>query len=351
MTEPSRSAIGSVDNEKLRGTETRMGIYYESEVVGSVRAETIGGQTGLGASHRRFGLAWNLFPKRVDAITLFGTSIWVSVVASGDSSPVLLGQATPETAWCEESRDGQPFDRHLTYRLSLSDSQLLGLEQMRQGRGLTFTLEVRGNSQGSRGVRSIDETIQMPVNVSEWTRVLKEANGADVLLVGVHLPIGGQGMIGRAAIDLVRRANEHLALGHYSAAVAECRLAIESIWRSANLAAPAGEARRRLANMEGQRSMSKRQRELALGEALRNFCHTAHHVGDNAEPEIFGRTDAALAVSTAAALISSLAADPDLVQVSPRADAAAAHDGGRRPRLRAMRQRSRIPATRMARLP
>jgi hypothetical protein len=72
--------------------------------------------------------------------------------------------------------------------------------------------------------------------------------------------------------------------------------------------------------MDGQLSMSKRHRELAIGEALRIYCHQAHHVGDDAEPEMFGRLDAALAVSTAAALVSSLAKDPDLgVPATPSA--------------------------------
>jgi hypothetical protein len=104
-----------------------------------------------------------------------------------------------------------------------------------------------------------------------------------------------------------------LILGHYSAAVADCRLAIESIWKAAKLREKATDSRKLLANMGQQMTMTKRQRELALGEALRIFCHTAHHVGDDAAPEEFGRVDAALAVGTTAALVSTFASDPDLV--------------------------------------
>jgi hypothetical protein len=293
-----------------------MGIHYESQVFGDIRAIAINGQQGLGASQLRFVLAWNLFPKRTDVFTVFGTSIWISVTAEGEGSPLLIGQAMPETAWCEESRDGEPFDRHVMYRLNIADSQLLALEELRRGRGLVFTLDVRGNSHGSHGIRTFNETIQLPVNVSEWVRVLKEANGAEVLLVGVHLPVDGADNGKRAAIDLVRRANEHLVLGHYSVAIAECRRAIESLWKSANLTDKAREAKKLLATMSGQLSMTKRNRELALAEALKNFCNVGHHVGDNGEPEIFSRTDAALAVATTASLVSSLLADPELLQSS-----------------------------------
>lgn len=293
-----------------------MSIHYQNRVIGEVRATHINGEAGLGAAQLRFVLAWTLAPKRGEVFTIFGTSIWISASAEGDTAFTMLGQAVPETAWCEESRDGEPFDRPVMYRLNLTHAQLLALEELRQARGVVFKLDVRGNSYGPDGLRTFDEHLRMPVNLSDWVRVLREASVADVLLVGVHVPIGGADYA-RAAIDLVRRANEHLAFGHYTAAVAECRRAIESLWKSANLKQEAGEARKRLANMNGQLSMSKRHRELALGEALRIYCHIAHHVGDDAEPEVFGRFDATLAVSTAAALVSSLVKDPDLPTAPP----------------------------------
>lgn len=303
-----------------------MGLHYESLSLGSVRAEQISGRQGVGASELRFSLAWNIAPKRQDAISIFDTRIWVSVAPEGQNQAMPLGSAQPETSWCDETRDGHPYDSHVMYRLGVPNSQLLALEELRQGRSLVFTLDVRGNGHGPHGVRPLDDQLQLRVNVSDWSRVLKDCGAADVLLVGVHVPLDG-GAHGRAALDLVKRANEHLVFGHYTAAVAECRRAVESLWKSANLTALARDARKRLVNMDGQLSMSKRDRELALGEALRIFCHTAHHVGHDAEPEIFGRTDAALAVSTAASLISSLAADPDLTHVSPAVSASVSDAG------------------------
>ncbi len=289
-----------------------MGIHYESTVIGEVKASSISGRAGVGMSELRFTLAWNLFPKRDHVYTVFGTSAWVSVAPEGDTNATPLGQAMPESAWCEESRDGVPYDRFLMYRLCLPSSQLMALEQLRQGRGLTFELDVRGNGRGPGGVCQLNETLRVAVNVSDWARVLKEAGLADVLLVGVHLPTGRSDHRSRAALDLVRRANEHLVMGHYTAAVAECRRAIESLWKSANLSAEAGAARKLLSTMNERTSMTKRDRELALGEAIRNFTHVAHHVGADAEPEIFGRLDAAMAVAATAGLVSSLVSLPDL---------------------------------------
>lgn len=299
-----------------------MGINYESLAIGSVRAEGISGGQGLGSSEVRFSLAWNLAPKRGDAISIFGTRIWVSVSNEGGSQSLPLGPADPETAWCDETRDHASFDRYVMYRLCVQSAQLVALEQRRQGQPLVFTLDVRGNGHGPNGVRSIDDQLQMHVNVSDWVRVLSECGAADVLLVGVDLPLSSEPS--RAAVELVRAASKHLALGHYTAAVAECRRAIESLWRSADLVKRAGEARKLLANQDGQRSMGKRDRELAMGEAMRIFCHIAHHVGSDSEPEVFGRLDAALAVSTTAALVSSLISDPDLARPAEAAPVLAA---------------------------
>jgi hypothetical protein len=303
--------------------ESVMGINYDSRAIGNARATHISGRAGVGMSELGFSLAWSLYPKSNDVFTIFGTWIWVSVMTNADKTPLVLGQAMPEVAWCDESRDGQPYDQHLMYRLALPNAQLLALEELRQGGSLVFRLDIRGNSHGPSGVRSIDDQLLMTVNVSDWSRVLREAGLADVLVVGVHMPIDGPDHV-RAALNLVRKANEHLEFGHYSAAVAECRRAIESLWKSANLTDEAREARKSLSTMNGQLSMTKRDRELAMGEALRIFCHNAHHVGADAEPEMFGRMDAALAVSTTAALVSSLAALPDLVKsIYPKESAVA----------------------------
>lgn len=79
---------------------------YDGTVVGEVRAVSVGGQRGVGISQLCFSLVWNIHPKRSATFSVFGTSIWVSVAREGDANPLMLGQAVPETAWCEESREG-----------------------------------------------------------------------------------------------------------------------------------------------------------------------------------------------------------------------------------------------------
>lgn len=287
-----------------------MSINYQSQVIGEVRAAQLSAVPGIGVTRLGFSLAWSIHPKRDDNVyTVFGTCIRVSV-APDDSSfdkAIYLGHGEPETAWCGESRK-HSHEESLLYFLTLSSDQFLALEMFRQGRGLLFLIEVRGNATGPFGIARVYETLQLRVSLSEWIRLVKEAGATDTLLVGVVLPSAKQTPKLSAAFNFVRRAHEYLLKGEYDSAVGECRRAIESVWKLGKLKEPARSARKALAGaMEERHSMSKRDRLLAFGEALTNFTHPAHHVEQDGDPEIFSRHDAALAVASTAALVSSLA--------------------------------------------
>ena len=290
-----------------------MSVYYGSTVFGEVRSAGLHGRPGIGLSELAFSLAWTLHPTRSEVFTVFGTSAWVSAQPEGEGQPIFLGHAMPEAAWCNETRP-QPSDEQLLYRLILPSPQLLALEHLRQGRGLLFTLDVRGNSRCSQGVGKFNQTLTLPVNVSDWARILREANASDILLVGVNMPASDLASDFAAAIGIVRKANRHLTEGNYSVSVAECRLALESLWKAANLETRSVNARQQFAKGADRKNMSKRDRALALGEAIKHFCHNAHHVGADAAPEDFGRLEAAMVVGSTAALISSLVTAPDLIE-------------------------------------
>lgn len=290
-----------------------MTVSYESRSVGAVRAMEVTGYAGIGMSQLRFSLEWSLNPRRDETFTVFGTSAWVSAMPEGEPNALMLGHAAPEIAWSDDCKEGYQVARPVPYRLTLPSPQLLALEQLRHGRELVFLLDVQGHVDGPRGVRSFESAVSVRVNVSDWVRVLKQAGAAEILLVGVNLPVRGAKADFHSAIELVRKAHEHLILGQYTVAVAECRRAIETLWKVANLTEDARAARKRLATRPEQEAMTLLDRELALGEAVRNYCHVAHH---DSEPEIFGRTHAALVVGTTAGLVSSIIAAPDLPRLA-----------------------------------
>jgi hypothetical protein len=284
-----------------------MSINYESTPIAEVRMVQVTAAPGIGVAVLRFTLAWTLHPKREKAYSIFGTYLRITAATSSSPQALFLGHAVPEVAFCDEALDGIPIERRLMYLLTLQSDQFLALEQLRQGHGLLFGIEVRGNALGSYGVRQVNETLQHEVSVSDWIPLLRDANAGDILLVGVNLPTAAQNPNITAAIEFVRRAHVHLLRGEYDGAVGECRRALESVWKLGKLSDAARNARKALSTMDDRKSMNKQDRALALGEALINFTHPAHHVEKDGAPEIFSRLDAALAVASTGALISTLA--------------------------------------------
>jgi hypothetical protein len=285
-----------------------MGINYESTPIGDVRAVQLSAAPSIGGSLLRFTLIWSMHPKRDQVFSVFGTYVRISVGAERTPESLYLGHALPEVAWSDESRLGSPVDRPLMYLLSLEAHQLLVLEQMRASGGLHFRLDVRGNAHGPFGIRQIDSSLALTVSVSDWIRVLRESNAKDILLVGAAIPREAESPELAEALKLVRRAHEFLLRGEDNAAVGECRRALESVWKSRGLEQAARDARKALSTMDTRQAMGKRERQLAVGEALINFAHPAHHAGSSAD---FSRADAALAVAATAALISSLGLQGD----------------------------------------
>jgi hypothetical protein len=134
--------------------------------------------------------------------------------------------------------------------------------------------------------------------------VCQELNAADVLLV--ECTYRSMGWISERELRSIWSGKPtSISRRNYSASVAECRRAIDSLWTSAGLTDDAGAAKT-LGDVEGA-DIDDQERRLVLGEAIRIFSHSAHHVGSDAEPEVFSRLDAALAVAATAGLISSLA--------------------------------------------
>lgn len=283
-----------------------MGIYYQSTVIGEVRAQQIGATAGVGAIQLRFVLEWSIHPKRDQDYSVFGTFVRVDAAVEGSSDFVHLGHALPEVAWTEQAREGIPYRSSLLYNLTLPLEQLAALESKRQNHGLAFRLQVRGNVYGQDGIRSLDDTLDLRVPLGEWLRVLADGGVTETLLIGLPLPTDVVNSAVATPLSLVRSAHRHLQNGLYDACIAECRRAMDSLWAITGVKPAAAKARGEFAKKDEREAQGKYERTLVVGEALRAFTHPAHHVGDDGEPEIFSRLDATLALATTAALIGTL---------------------------------------------
>lgn len=282
-----------------------MGLNYQSTVIGEVRAVQVSAAPGVGATLLRFTIEWSVHPRRDQDYAIFGTYIRVCVTVYGESDFIHLGHGHPEVAWTEQAREGMPYSAPVMYNLTLSADQLLALESRRQHRGLVFKIEVRGNAHGQYGISSVDDTLSINVGLGEWLRILADAGVADALLVGIRLPLPAESRAS-TPLALVRQAHRFLQSGEYDACIAECRRAMESLWKAAEVQEAAKAARAALGHHTKRRAMTKIDRTLAMGEALIAFTQPAHHVNDDGDLEIFSRADATLALATAASLIETV---------------------------------------------
>lgn len=281
-----------------------MGIYYQSTVIGDVRPAQVSAAPATGAMLLRFTLEWSIHPRRDQDYCVFGTYIRVCVAVEGDSVFIHLGHGHPEIAWTERAREGIPYRAPLMYNVTLPADQLLALETRRQNRGLVFRIDVRGNALGQYGVGPVDETLTINTGLGDWLRILAEGGTADALLIGLPLSLSSDSAAS-TPLALVRQAHRFLQSGEYDACIAECRRAMESLWKAAGVHDAAKRARGALANHAQRRAMTKLDRTLAMGEALVAFTQPAHHVGDDGDPEVFSRADATLALATSASLIGT----------------------------------------------
>lgn len=191
----------------------------------------------------------------------------------------------------------------LLFDLDLDPNQMFALESIRGGDSFEFELQFSGISKGAQGPLTVYDSIIKQVSVSDWSFVLRQLGFADILVVGLELPQDEQGSALVNAVNCIRRANECMHRGQYDVAIAQCRQALDS-------AHAAGDGRDlALASLEkfkrgDKTKMSKLERELLVGEALRHYTHLAHHIDSDGAPVSFGRTDA---ISTLALTTSAVA--------------------------------------------
>lgn len=289
---------------------------YQSAECARVKAGPISGSPAIGGSEIRFTLEWTVHQRPLPPVVVGHTFAWVSVGTEVNGEFLALGRADPQTALCMESPTHPAREMGVMYRLQLPTPRLLALEQLRQGRELIFRIEVHGICSGEYGPRSLDETLTRRVNASEWADILKQAGFADVVLVGIHLSMSEGITSGATALSAAKQAHAQLQNGNYTAAVAECRAAIESLWQELRIEDVANAARQNLARRDSREAMVKIDRCMAIGEALRAYCHKAIHPTDGLREE-FGRSDAAMMVAATIGVIACIAEDPGLA-ATPR---------------------------------
>lgn len=215
----------------------------------------------------------------------------------GGGSGLMLGLAFPEivqpfTVSKYASKRGALFD------LMLSPQAMESIERHRNGQGISLNVKLQAEVRRAGEAQIAHDDVRGDFNVADWVAVMEQAGFGRALLFEVPITSGSQAL--GTALENLEAARQLLAHGHYSDAVAKCRMVIEGL--TAELGEDAG---LRAALAAPKQSRTLEQRELAMRQAAMDFASLAHHPTGVSLNELFDRNAAQMMLGTTAALVSS----------------------------------------------
>ena len=156
-----------------------MSLTYSSKIIADLRCSGVHGQEGIGLYLLRFSISFDV--KTHGSQTYRLENLRANVLAgSSQSQQKLLGYAEPEAAILIRTTE-HPSSPQLLFDLSLSPSQLAELENIRNGGDLHFKLHFFGESYGTHDPLPAHDDVHVPVNQTEWIKLLKQINFADIV--------------------------------------------------------------------------------------------------------------------------------------------------------------------------
>lgn len=283
-----------------------MSLNYSAHIIADARISYVAGVKALGSCTLKINVefrqpAWDHTIEPASASVQFGMlSLQGDSGISGE-----LGRAYPDQPVLLTSGPNS-ITSHQTFSIALSESQMFAIEEVRKGGAVRLKLSLVASGHGQYGNQVIQDDVTYALSLSDWGRILRELGYGDVIVLGVHLPIGREAAQLRSAIDLLHMANRHLVNGEYDAVVSRCRQAIESAQKVLN----DGEATREAmsAYKRDRQSMTTLQREQMIREVIRHYANPAHHVDSDGDTECYGRADATFLIALTAAAVTRASA-------------------------------------------
>jgi hypothetical protein len=284
----------------------QMSLNYMSRILADLAIRGISGRAGIGCFQLRFSIEFTVpaWPEESDAGMVTCENFRARVLAGRARSDVMtLGWAVPESLLSLQPRKYSSKEA-LLFDLDLSPQQFFSLEELRAGDDLQFELQVSGQAKGALGTYPAVDTIQRLVTLSDWSVVLRQLRYSDTLVIGLEIPLVEVDSTLANAVDCIRRAHECLHHGQYDVVVAQCRLALDGLQAVGSGRSMSSASVEKFKGGE-KAKMTKLERELLMGEAVRHYTHLAHHVGLDGAPVSFGRRDALTVLTLTSAAIAS----------------------------------------------
>ncbi len=258
----------------------------------------------LGACELQFPLKIRNTQKEGDKRSAILTGFQVTVQGNaGGEQPV--GIARPEVPFrVIPSRAGSTRD--VNFSAVIQPSQVLAIENLRDGGDLTFKLTLCGEGWEEDSERHDYCSGSMRVGRSHWIDQLKNSRMLEVLLIEVPMPVVDLPKTMQKVRDDLLKAQRFFLLADYVECVATCRHVLDEIGNKAHGKNWSGPLLSRLAkdrdDPENDREkMKKSEREAAVMASVRHYAHPAHHAESDGG-EHYSRPEAKLILSLTAAI-------------------------------------------------
>lgn len=221
------------------------------------------------------------------------------VVVSSEGKELLLGVATPERPYLENTREKHDLQSISNLRLLLSHHQLELIEEIRKGNDFEIKSKIycefystyidgRHDNNSSGSVEIIRN-----VNQSEWISVLESMDYGKYLLLEIPFPELSNSKIPQNILNEITSAQEHFIKGHYEVTITKSRLSLELL---SNLLNDSNLISKSFGLFKGSKSeresMSKEERFYAIRKAILHYNHLSVHSEEDGNVANFNRIEA-----------------------------------------------------------
>lgn len=224
-----------------------------------------------------------------------------SVVEVGDSQPLAIGRAFPETP--------QPFrvSKHSSgptgalFDVILTPAAMERVERQRAGRDLRVTVKLQAEARKPEETLVVAYDASKTFTQSDWLVALEQAGFGRSMLFEVPIPEGAEG--DEDWTRTLERARHDFFLGRYPSAVTACRMVLESLTQGLKQEAQLKVARD--LHKKDRQLLSVDQRELILRQAAMDYSSLSVHMGCGHPDDLFDRGAAQMLLSITSSLVSS----------------------------------------------
>lgn len=192
-------------------------------------------------------------------------------------------------------------DQGILFEILLTPQQLESIEKIRQGEGVEFKLDIKGEVEDKQNTLSRNQEISFIVNQRGWIDILKQVGYGDYILFELPVYLGGHEHL-LSAYNEISEAKRQLYYGHYYQVVSHCRTALEKLLQNDG---KISELRKQYADYSKKKEMSKEQRFILFRDALNHITHLAHHMASDGSIASYSREEAIMVLGATAAIYSS----------------------------------------------